>query len=194
MNVTMDPNVMYALLIILVLLAAATFLHFRNHRSHVLEKNFGPEYGRTIDTLGSRSKAEAELRARQKRVEQLHIVPLSPADAARFRESWKALQMRFVDSPQGALAEAHRVVCELMDKRGYPMADFERRAADISVDHPAVVEHYRAAHAVTLKDKRGEADTEARRQAVIHYRALFGELLEVEPPPRQAATPNSMRT
>jgi hypothetical protein len=193
MNVNMDPNVMYALLIILVLLAAATFLHFRRHQSHVLEKHFGPEYGRTIDTMGSRPRAEAELRARQKRVEQLNIVPLSPADASRFRESWKALQARFVDNPQGSLAEAHRLVSELMDKRGYPMADFERRAADISVDHPAVVQHYRAAHEITLKDRDGQADTEGLRQAIVHYRALFGELLEVEQP-QKAATPNSMRS
>jgi hypothetical protein len=193
MNVNMDPNVMYALLIILVLLAAATFLHFRRHQSHVLEKHFGPEYGRTIDTMGSRPKAEAELRARQKRVEQLNIVPLSPADASRFRDSWKALQARFVDNPQGSLAEAHRLVSELMDKRGYPMADFERRAADISVDHPAVVQHYRAAHEITLNDQRGQADTESLRQAIVHYRALFGELLEVEQP-QKAATPNSMRS
>jgi hypothetical protein len=133
------------------------------------------------------------LRARQKRVEQLNIVPLSPADASRFRESWKALQARFVDNPQGSLAEAHRLVSELMDKRGYPMADFERRAADISVDHPAVVQHYRAAHEITLKDRDGQADTEGLRQAIVHYRALFGELLEVEQP-QKAATPNSMRS
>ena len=180
MNLNMDPNLMYGLIIILALLAVATFLHFRRHQSHVLEKNFGPEYGRTVDNLGSRPKAEAELRARQKRVEQLNIVPLSPADAARFREGWKALQARFVDNPKGSLAEADRLVCDLMEKRGYPMGDFERQAADISVGHPAVVEHYRAAHEIAVRDRNGQTDTESLRQAVIHYRALFGDLLEVE--------------
>ena len=192
MNLNMDPNLMYGLIIILALLAVATFLHFRRHQSHVLEKNFGPEYGRTVDNLGSRPKAEAELRARQKRVEQLNIVPLSPADAARFREGWKALQARFVDNPKGSLAEADRLVCDLMEKRGYPMGDFERQAADISVGHPAVVEHYRAAHEIAVRDRNGQTDTESLRQAVIHYRALFGELLEVEQAQR-STTPNSMR-
>ncbi len=192
MNINMDPNVMYALLIIVVLLAVATFIHFRRHQSHVLEKQFGSEYGRAVDTLGSRPKAEAELKARQKRVEQFHLVPLSPVDATRFREAWKGLQMRFVDNPQGVLGEADQLVNELMQKRGYPMSDFERSAADISVDHPLVVDHYRAAHEIAERDRLGEADTEGLRQAVVHYRALFGDLLEVEK--THPATPNGMRT
>lgn len=194
MNLTMDPNLMYALLIILVLLAVAMFMHFRRHQSHVLEKRFGSEYERAVNEFGSRPKAEAELKARQKRVEKLNLVPLSPADAARFREAWKALQSRFVDDPKGALAEADQLVSELMQKRGYPMSDFDRRAEDISVDHPLVVNHYRAAHDIALRDRRGEADTESLRQAVIHYRALFGDLLEVDQQATRATTPNGMRT
>lgn len=178
----MDSNLTLVVLMILALLAVAVFLHFRRHESHTLEKRFGPEYGRAVDEFGSRTKAEAELKARQKRVEQLDIVPLSPADATRFGESWKALQARFVDNPKGALMEADELVRELMQKRGYPMGDFERRAADISVHHPAVVDHYRAAHDIAERDRRGEVDTEGMRQAVIHYRALFAELLEVEQP------------
>jgi hypothetical protein len=170
------------LLMILALLAIATWLHFRRHETQTLERRFGPEYGRTVEELGSRPKAEAELKARQKRVEQLHITPLAPAEASRFSDSWKALQGRFVDNPKGVLAEADKLVRELMQKRGYPMGDFDRRAADISVDHPAVVDHYRAAHDIALRDQRGEVDTEGMRQAVIHYRALFAELLEVEQP------------
>ena len=183
MTANIDPNVLVVVLMIIALLAIAMWLHFRRHESQTLERRFGPEYGRTVEELGSRPKAEAELKARQKRVERLDIVPLDPEEAARFSEAWRSLQARFVDSPKGVLADADRLVRELMRKRGYPMADFETRAADISVHHPSVVEHYRAAHEVALSDERGEVDTEGMRQAVIHYRALFGELLEVEPKP-----------
>lgn len=175
----MDANVIVAVLII-ALLVVAGWLLLRKRQSERLEKRFGPEYNRAMDELGSRGKAEAELRARQRRVEQLHIVPLSPADASRFSQAWKSLQARFVDDPHGALSEADRLVCDLMEKRGYPMGDFERSAADVSVDHPRVVEHYRAGHAIALQDRDGQADTEALRQALVHYRALFADLLEVE--------------
>jgi hypothetical protein len=188
---TMDTNLMLVILMILALLAVAVFLHARRHASHTLERRFGPEYGRAVDEYGSRSKAEAELKARQKRVEQLHIAPLSPADAARFSADWKSLQARFVDNPKGSLVEADALVRELMHKRGYPMGDFESRAADISVDHPGVVDHYRAAHEIALLDRHGEVDTEGMRQAVIHYRALFADLLEVEQP---AAEERKLRT
>jgi hypothetical protein len=183
MNANIDPSMMVIALLIIVLLAVAMWLHFRRRESHTLERHFGPEYRRTVDELGSRPKAEAELKARQKRVEQLEIVPLAPAEADRFSDSWRALQARFVDNPKGVLAEADKLVRELMQKRGYPMGDFERRAADISVHYPTVVDHYRAAHDIALRDERGEVDTEGMRQAVIHYRALFAELLEVQPPP-----------
>jgi len=180
----MDPLDMNLLVgvVIVALIVVAAWLYFRRRESRTLEERFGPEYNRTVDELGSRSKAESELRARQKRVEQLHIVPLSPAEATHFSDAWRVLQGRFVDNPHGVLADADLLVRELMGKRGYPMGDFERRAADISVDHPAVVDHYRAAHAIALRDRHGEADTEALRQAVVHYRALFAELLEVQDP------------
>ena len=183
MTANIDPKITVIVLMIIALLAIAMWLHFRRHESQTLERRFGPEYGRTVEELGSRPKAEAELKARQKRVEQLHIVPLAPQEAAHFTESWRSLQARFVDNPKGVLADADRLVRELMEKRGYPMGDFETRAADISVHHPSVVEHYRAAHEIALRDERGEVDTEGMRQAVIHYRALFAELLEVEPKP-----------
>jgi hypothetical protein len=111
---------------------------------------------------------------------------LAPPDAARFTQAWNALQSRFVDDPKGVVVQADQVVRELMLKRGYPMGDFERRAADISVDHPTVVETYRAAQAIAVRDQRGQADTEELRKAVVHYRALFDELLEVRVP-KQAA-------
>jgi hypothetical protein len=178
----MDTQMLLAVLVILALVAIALVLYQRKSRSDRLRRDFGPEYGRTVESMGSRDKAEAELQARRKRVDELHIVPLSPADAQRFSQSWRSLQARFVDNPHGALAEADALVRDLMHKRGYPMGDFERSAADISVNHPGVVEHYRAAHAVAERDARGEADTEGLRQAVIHYRALFAELLEVDEP------------
>nr|HEV8314697.1 hypothetical protein [Burkholderiaceae bacterium] len=171
-------------LAIIALVALAAWLFYRKHQSQRLRQRFGPEYDRTVTALGDRDKAEADLKRREKRVERLHIVALSPAEAARFSQSWTALQGRFVDNPQGVLAEADRLVRELMERRGYPMADFERRAADISVDHPTVVGHYRAARAIALRDEHGEADTEDLRKAVVHYRALFEELCEVEEPTR----------
>lgn len=178
----MDTNLILIGAVVVILLAVAGWLLMRKKESQTLEKRFGPEYDRAVEELGSRPKAEAELKARQKRVEQLHIAPLSAADARRFSDAWRALQGRFVDNPKGVLAEADQLVRELMQKRGYPMGDFDRRAADISVDHPAVVDHYRAAHDIALRDRHGDVDTEGMRQAVIHYRALFAELLEVEQP------------
>jgi hypothetical protein len=151
-------------------------------QSHKLQERFGPEYDRTVSELGSRTKGESELKAREKRVERLEILPLAPAEAARFSEAWQALQGRFVDNPKGVVVQAEQLVRELMEKRGYPMGDFERRAADISVDHPDVVANYRSAQAIAVRDQKGTADTEELRKAVVHYRALFDELLEVREP------------
>jgi len=155
---------------------------YRRKQSHNLQERFGPEYGRTVSELGSRTKGESELKAREKRVERLDILPLAPPEAARFTDAWHALQSRFIDNPKGVVVEAEQLVRELMEKRGYPMGDFERRAGDISVDHPDVVANYRAAQAIAVRDQRGSADTEELRKAVVHYRALFDELLEVREP------------
>src|SRR4029077_1215081 len=157
----------------------ALFVSVRQRKSQRLQRRFGPEYGRAVEEMGSRTKAESELEAREKRVGQLTITPLSPSDAARFTQAWTAMQGRFIDNPKGVVAEADRLVRELMMKRGYPMGDFERRAADISVDPPAVVENYRAAQAIAAREQRGEADTEELRKAVVHYRVLFDDMLEV---------------
>jgi len=162
-----------------LIVLAAWRIHSKRKQSHRLQIRFGPEYGRSVNDLGSRRKAESELKAREERVEHLTIVSLAPSEAARFSETWKDLQGRFVDNPKSAVVQADQLVRELMLKRGYPMGDFERRAGDISVDHPEVVAHYRAAQAVAVRDGRGEADTEELRKAIVHYRALFDELLEV---------------
>jgi hypothetical protein len=177
---TLDTQSMAILaVVVLAIIAVGAWLYSRKKQSDRLLQRFGPEYGRAVHEMGSRTKAESELRAREKRVEQFNIVPLAPVDADRFSQAWRTLQGRFVDNPKGALIEADQLVRELMLKRGYPMGDFERRAADISVDHPAVVDHYRAAQAIAARDQRGEADTEEMRRAVVHYRSLFDELLEV---------------
>jgi hypothetical protein len=176
--------------IALILFAALFF--YQKKQSDRLQKRFGPEYGRTVHALGSQTKAESELKAREKRVERLDIVPLAPTEAARFTEAWKVLQGRFVDNPKAVFLQADQLVRELMSKRGYPVGDFERRAADISVDHPSVVDHYRAAQAIAVRNTRGEADTEELRKAVVHYRALFNELLEVREAKLDVVQPTSM--
>src|ERR1700722_3874597 len=166
--------------VVVVLLAVAAWFFFRKRQSERLQQRFGPEYGRTLGELGGRTKAEAELKAREKRVERFSITPLAAPEAARFSQAWNALQGRFVDNPKGVVVQADQLVRELMLKRGYPMGDFERRAGDISVDHPTIVASYRAAQAIAVRDERGIADTEELPQAVVHYRALFDELLEVK--------------
>jgi len=171
--------IMIGAVVVLLLVGVAAWFAYQKKQSANLQRRFGPEYGRTVDELGSRSKAESELTAREKRVERLQIVSLAPSEAARFSEAWQTLQGRFVDNPKGVVVQAEQLVRELMEKRGYPMGDFDSRAGDISVDHPDVVANYRAAQAIAVRDQRGTADTEELRKAVVHYRALFDELLEV---------------
>jgi hypothetical protein len=172
-------TVIAAIAVVAVIAVAAWFFH-RKRQSVGLQDRFGAEYNRTVENLGSQSKAESELKARERRVERLEITTLAPAEAARFSESWKALQGRFVDNPTSVVVQADELVRQLMLRRGYPMGDFEHRAADISVDHPDVVQHYRAAQAIAVRGETGAASTEEQRNAVVHYRALFDELLEVD--------------
>jgi hypothetical protein len=182
---TSDAQTWTVVILVVVALIAIGWLLMRQRNSRHLQARFGPEYRRVIAERGDRAKAEAELRAREKRVQRFKIEPLSPADAARFGDRWGELQTHFVDDPRAVVGEADNLVRELMVKRGYPMADFERNAADISVDHPALVENYRAAHAVGVLNERGEASTEQLRKALVYYRDLFAELLEV-----RASRPN----
>jgi|SRR5579862_9552336 len=187
---TLDTQTWILIAVVIVaLLAIAAWFVYQRTQSRKLQERFGPEYDRTVDRLGSQTKAEAELRAREKRVEKFNIVPLARAEATRLSQSWNALQQRFVDDPKGAVVQADALVRELMQKRGFPMGDFERRAADISVDHPTVVENYRAAQTIAERAARNEVDTEELRSAVIHYRAIFDELLEVGEMPADRTTP-----
>jgi hypothetical protein len=178
---TLDTQtwVIIAAILVLGLVALGAWIFYQKKQSQKLQERFGPEYGRTVSELGSRTKGESELKAREKRVERLEIIALSPSEAARFSEAWQALQGRFVDNPKGVVVQAEQLVRELMQKRGYPMGDFDSRAGDISVDHPDVVANYRLAQAIAVRDRQGTADTEELRKAVVHYRALFDELLEV---------------
>jgi hypothetical protein len=151
-------------------------------RTQMLRARFGPEYERVARTVGDKRRAEAELQARQRRVQGLHIKPLAEAELGRYREAWRGVQTRFVDDPKRSVAEADRLVGDVMNGRGYPVGDFEQNAADVSVDHPGVVTNYRAAHDVALRSADGQASTEDLRQALIHYRALFEDLLETREP------------
>ena len=177
--------ILFAGVVVLAMIAVGAWFVYQKKQSHKLQERFGPEYDRTVNELGSRTKGESELKAREKRVERLEILPLAPPEAARFSEAWQALQGRFVDNPKGVVVQAEQLVRELMAKRGYPMGDFERRAGDISVDHPDVVANYRSAQAIAVREQRGSADTEELRKAVVHYRALFDELLEVREPKQE---------
>jgi len=165
------------IVIVLIVLALAWFL-MRQQRTARLRKQFGPEYERAVSESGSRQAAEAELEDRRARREKLEIIALEPAARDRYLEQWRLVQAQFVDSPTEATRAADRLINEVMRDRGYPVEDFEQRAADISVDHPQVVDDYRAAHAVAEANERSEASTEDLRQALVHYRSLFEELLE----------------
>jgi hypothetical protein len=164
--------------VVMLVAGIAILLSIRKRRTKRLRTQFGgAEYTRTVNEGGSRQKAEAVLDQRADRVESLHIQPLSPGDRARFVESWRMVQARFVDGPGGAVTEADQLLGDVMSTRGYPVSDFEQRAADISVDYPLVLENYRSAHEIAVRQTRGQASTEELRQAMIHYRTLFGELV-----------------
>jgi hypothetical protein len=168
--------------VLLVVLGAAAWMLMQRRRSEELRERFGPEYQRTVDELGDERRAESELAAREKRVGQLDIRPLTAQEHQRFTEAWRSTQSHFVDDPSAAIKQAERLVTDLMRTRGYPMGDFDQRAADISVGHPNVVENYRAARAIAIANERGEASTEQLRQAMVHFRGLFDDLLETSTP------------
>jgi FtsZ-interacting cell division protein ZipA len=166
--------------VVVIAVLAIAWSATRAKRSRALKDTFGREYDRTVDQAGDRRSAERELRERQKQHDELDIRPLSPESRDRYARRWQSTQTRFVDDPKGAVAEADSLVQEVMQERGYPTDDFDRRVADISVDHPDLVEKYRTAHGIAQASERGEASTEDMRHSVRHYRALFAELLDVE--------------
>ena len=181
----MNTTAILLLVLIAVVIAVGAILFWQRRRSAALQQRFGPEYQRAVGQFGDQRKAEAELAAREKRVRSLKIRALTPDEQARFTQAWKKAQTRFVDEPSQAAAEADILVKELMETRGYPMGNFEQRAADISVDHPNMVNNYRAAREIALRNNAGKATTEDIRQAMVHYRSLFEELLETAQPATQ---------
>jgi hypothetical protein len=184
MNLSLTNPEIIAIATMLVLLmvgSAWLYVHRRKTATAGLRQRFGTEYDRTVETQGSERKGQVTLRDREKRMEKLKIRELGPAERVRFVEQWKSAQLRFVDSPTGAVAEADNLVSFIMQTRGYPVSDFEQRAADISVDHPQVTENYRAAHAIALRVDKSETSTEELRTAIVHYRSLFDELVEARP-------------
>lgn len=174
----MSPMLIVAIVVGVAVIGLVAWYLLQRQRSEELRARYGPEYSRTIDEIGDRRKAEAELLKRQERVEHLEIRPLTAAQRDAFVARWRAVQAKFVDDPRGAVTDADGLVEEVMKARGYPVADFDQRAADLSVHHPRVVENYRAARDIAKRHRRGEASTEDLRQAVVYYRELFQDLLE----------------
>lgn len=179
-----------AALVAVAAIAAAVWMYLQKKQTQRLQSRFGPEYDRLAAVEGDRGRAEKTLHEREKRVEKLNLVPLSPEDRDRFAGAWRLEQAGFVDNPQAAVANADSLVTEVMKARGYPMGDFEQQVADISVDHALVVRNYRIAHDIALRDSGGETSTEELRTALLHYRMLFEDLLEVHlaEPEKQKAT------
>jgi hypothetical protein len=173
----MDPKVMWMLVAVVIAMAVAGWFVWMRRRSEQLRERFGPEYERTVHEVGDVRKAEASLAARAKRVEAFRIRPLSPDEADRYSAAWQRVQSQFVDDPGRAITDADKLVGEVMTARGYPVGEFDQRVEDISVDHPDVVMNYRAAREIALQHGQGRATTEDLRQAMVHYRALFRDLL-----------------
>jgi len=164
--------------LVLVIIGAILGLVFaRRRRSERFHDQFGPEYDHTVQAMGGEKKAQTELEERRRHVEALDIRPLSVSERGRYLADWTAVQSKFVDDPGQAIVDADRLIKQVMQMRAYPVSDFEQRAADISISYPALVSNYRAAREIAVKNEQHQADTEELRQAMIHYRSLFEELL-----------------
>ena len=174
---TSTALIVVAVIVVIGALVVTMMVTSRRRTTH-LRDQFGPEYDHALHERGDRRHAEKELVERERRVKKLPIRPLAPGEKSRYSELWHAQQARFVDNPESAVADADHLVEEVMRVRGYPVSDFERNAADISVDHPQVVEEYRAGHEIAVRHKRGQATTEDLRNAMLHYRRLFEDLLQ----------------
>jgi len=174
---------------LVVMVGAIAGVYFQRRRTATadLRQKFGLEYERAVKKQGSERAGEAKLLDREKRVEKLNIRDLEPAERVRYLEQWKTVQAHFVDSPTAALTQADELVTSLMQSRGYPVSDFEQRAADISVDHPKVTENYRVAHAIALRLEKSKTTTEDLRTAMIHYHSLFDELVQAGVPDEKVA-------
>jgi FtsZ-interacting cell division protein ZipA len=177
----MSTAAVIILIVVIIVVLAAIFFGVQASRRRRLQSTFGPEYDRAVADTGNRSDAEKELRERERRHASLELKPLSPESQARYSTAWEEVQIRFVDDPADATNEADQLVTELISERGYPTSDYEDRLADLSVEHARTLGHYRDAHEINQRSQAGEASTEDLRQALVHYRALFADLLGTEP-------------
>ncbi len=177
-------NTTYLIIAVVLVLAVAGVIlgmvFSRRNRSQGFKDKFGPEYDRTVQSAGDEKKAQKELNERKKHVDTLDIRPLSVSERERYQAEWTAIQAKFVDEPGQATVEADHLIMDVMKVRAYPVSDFEQRAADISVNYPALVSNYRAAREIAIKNEQHSANTEELRLAMIHYRALFDDLLKEE--------------
>jgi hypothetical protein len=178
----MSPTYLIIAVVVIVVIMGAIMapMFARRRKSQKFQNKYGPEYDHTVQTAGNEKKAQAELNGRQKHVDTLNIRPLSVSERERYQSEWTAIQAKFVDQPGQATVEADHLIMEVMKVRAYPVSDFDQRAADISINYPNLVSNYRAAREIAIKNEQHTATTEELRQALIHYRSLFDELLKEE--------------
>lgn len=174
----LSPATIVLIIVAVLAIGVAVWMYLQKKKTQDLRSKFGPEYDRAIDAHKDRTHAESELEKREKRVAQFHIRSLKEDERARYAEDWRVEQSLFVDNPRVAVKHADALVQDVMKRRGYPVSDFEQNAADLSVDHPRVVEHYRIAHEIAVRDGKGQSSTEDLRRAMVSYRSLFDDLLE----------------
>jgi hypothetical protein len=173
----MSTGAIVAIVVVVIVVVAVAVVMTVMNRRHRLQERFGPEYDRAVTEHGSRREAEAELSERERHVRELDIKPLSPAARTQYMSEWTAVQEQFVDAPQAAVTGAQTLVSAVMEDRGYPTQPYDQTVADLSVEHATTLDHFRAAHDISQNAASGSASTEDLRQAMIHYRALFAELL-----------------
>jgi hypothetical protein len=183
----MTTTTLMIVIVAVLVIAAAAWVYTDRRRRERLRTRFGPEYERTVQDAGDPRRAVSILQTREKRVSRYQIRALTPEEHRRFGDDWRRVQAKFVDDPAAAVTEGDLLVTEVMTARGYPTTDFDVRAEDLSVDHSTVVHHYREARAIADRHSRSAASTEDLRQALVHYRALFEDLLEVREPDRRRA-------
>jgi hypothetical protein len=188
----MSPTIVIVLIVVVLLVAAAIVYAVRAGRRKQLQSTFGPEYDRVVGDADSRTEGERELREREKRHAELELKPLSAESKAKYSVAWEEVQIQFVDAPEQAVSTADELVTRLIAERGYPTGDYDQQVATLSVEHARTLGHYRDAHAISERSRGGEANTEDLRQALVHYRALFADLLGENPVRTEgAATPES---
>jgi hypothetical protein len=177
----MSPTVVIVLIVVVLLIAAGAAYAVHAGRRKQLQKTFGPEYDRVVGDAGSRTEGERELREREKRHAELELRPLSAESTAKYSAAWQEVQIQFLDAPEAAVATADELTTRLIAERGYPTGEYDEQIATLSVEHARTLEHYRDAHRISERSRTGEASTEDLRQALVHYRALFADLLGTDP-------------